>query len=360
MALFVANLRLILRDRQTLFWALAFPLVFVVVFGLLDIGSGPTNVTGAIIDQANTSLSHSITEQVSHLSFVDLKPGLNTLDAAQAALQNGNIDFVVVLPPQLADVGASQDAVPLRVLYEPANAISNQAIIGALAQVVDQINLNFTGQPRVLALQTEAISGQQASYFDVVLVGLVGMALMFNSIITIAVKLSMYRDQKVFKRLLATPLPVSRFFSSFILAHMLLALVQVGVILAVGVFVFGGTIHGNVGWLFLMAAIGNIIFLNIGFIVGGFAKTPAAASGLGNIVVLPMLFFTGIFFSVNSLPSFLPKLVQVLPLTPLVNVLQTVAIDGRTPLADAGALALLGGWVVVSSFLAVRLFRFRD
>lgn len=357
--LLITNIRLILRDRQTLFWALVFPLIFVIVFGLLDIGNGPTSVTGVIIDQANTDLSHTIANQVTNLDFVKLKTDLTTVDDARKSLENGDIGFVLVLPPDLANVGHTASPVGVQVFYDPANAISNQAILGALNQITDGINLAATGQPNILAVAPQSVTGQNINYFDIVLVGLVGMALMFNSIITIAVKLSMYRDQNVFKRLLATPLQVSRFFAAFIVAHMLLALVQVGVVLLVGIYVFGGVVHGNVAWLVLIAVISNIIFLNIGFIVGGYSKGPAAASGLGNVIAMPMMFFSGVFFPTDSLPAFLPKVVQILPLTPLINVLRSVALDAKSPLVDPGSLALLGGWIVVSSVLAIRLFKFR-
>ena len=116
---------------------------------------------------------------------------------------------------------------------------------------------------------------------------------MTNSIISIAVRISTYRNQSVLKRLLVTPLPVWKFFAGEIAAHLLLALAQAGVILAVGVFVFGGDIHGNVGWVLVITMLGTVVFLNIGFILSAWANSPAAASGMGNAVALPMMFFAG-------------------------------------------------------------------
>ena len=95
-------------------------------------------------------------------------------------------------------------------------------------------------------------------YFDVVLIGLVGMGIMTNSIIFIAVKISTYRSQKMLKRPLATPLPVRRYFASEVLAHLVLAMVQAGIILAVGVLVFGGNVYGNILWLFLIVALATV------------------------------------------------------------------------------------------------------
>lgn len=34
--LFIASIKMLYRDKQALFWALAFPVIFTVVFGLFD------------------------------------------------------------------------------------------------------------------------------------------------------------------------------------------------------------------------------------------------------------------------------------------------------------------------------------
>ena len=77
--------------------------------------------------------------------------------------------------------------------------------------------------------------------------------------------------------------------------------------------------------------LGTVVFLNIGFILSAWARSPAAASGMGNAVALPMMFLAGTFFSTASLPWLLPYAAMVLPLTPMLDALREVAINS-TPL----------------------------
>jgi ABC-2 type transport system permease protein len=135
-------------------------------------------------------------------------------------------------------------------------------------------------------------------------------------------------------------------------------MVQAAIILAVGVFVFGARIHGNVAWIFVIVPLGTLVFLNIGFILSAWARTPAAASGMGNAIALPMMFLAGTFFSTATFPWVLPQLVQALPLTPMLSALRQVAVDGA-PLWDTWPqLAILGGWAVATAVVATRVFRF--
>jgi len=229
---------------------------------------------------------------------------------------------------------------------------------GAVRNLVSDIH--SAGAPVVPSrlLTADVILVPEVDYFDYVLLGLLGLGIMTNSIISIAVRISTFRNQSILKRLLVTPLSIWKFFAAEITAHVLLALVQAGIILALGVFVFGGHVHGNLVWVLLITVLGSIVFLNIGFILSAWAKSPAAASGMGNAVTLPMMFLAGTFFSTGALPWILPQLSLALPLTPMLGALRDVAIDSE-PIWDTWPyLAALGGWVAVTGIAAVKVFKF--
>jgi len=359
--MFIANIKMMVRDRQTIFWAVAFPVIFVVVFGLFDLGGGGSAEI-VIIDQANTPLSRDIIQKLEDIEFLDASEPYDSLEEAQKALNDGALEYVLVIPQALSTLSGGVlpgSAVSLDLYYDQSNIQINQMVIGVIRQFLDQVNLQLARAPQLVSLSPEAIQARQVDYFDVLLMGLIGMGVMVNSIISIAVKISTYRNQNILKRILVTPLPIRNYFASEVLAHLLLAMVQVAIIIAVGVRLFGARIYGNVLWIFLIAAFANIIFLNIGFILSAWAKSPAAASSMGNAIALPMMFFSGTFFPTSNLPAFLPELVRVLPLTPMLEALRHVSIDGWAIWQTWPELAILAGWVVVSSAAAMRLFRFR-
>jgi ABC-2 type transport system permease protein len=205
----------------------------------------------------------------------------------------------------------------------------------------------------------QSLMGGTSRYFDVVLIGLVGLGVMFHSIMGIAVKLSAYREQMVLRRFLVTPLRIWKFFVALFTAHLILAMVQTSVILLLGILVFRGTVYGNLGWVFLIVLVGCPIFLNIGVILSAFAKSPAAASGMGNVVVVPMMFFSGVFFPVENFPRVLSDITRIFPLKALLDLLREVGIHGGRPWDEPWALVLLGAWLLGSSLCAVRVFKFR-
>ena len=354
LALTIANLRMMARNRQTTFWALFFPLMLVVVFGIFDFES-PDSASLAIIDDAGTPASDSLREKLSQIKLLTLHG--QTLDATEARQQiaEGELDYLIIIPQGFDQSQTQAGAEPVILVYNSANQERNQLIEGTLQSLITQTQAASQPSTQVVS---QGILVPQASYFNLVLMGLVGLGVMTNSIISIAVKISTYRNQSILRRLLITPLPIWKFFAAEITAHVILALVQAGIILAVGIYAFGGSVDGNIFWIFIVVAMGALVFLNIGFIVSAWANTPAAASGMGNVVALPMLFFAGTFFSTANLPWLLPYLAEALPLTPMITGMREVALNSASLWDIWPQLATLAAWISVTAVAAIKVFRF--
>ena len=360
LALTIANLKMLARNRQAAFWALFFPLLLVVVFGLIDIkGVGAGSL--AIVDQANDAKSESLRARLAAVEFLELESGFDGENQARLKVAEGELDYLVIIP-QGFGLSGTQAGRPspsgVRLLYQSRNEQRNQLVDGLVRSLVAETQDGGLSLPVSQLVVSEVIQTPEVDYFDQVLMGLIGLGIMTNSIISIAVRVSTYRNQEILKRLLVTPLPIWKYFAGEVIAHLALAAVQVAIILLVGVFGFGANIHGNVVWLFLIALLGSTVFLNIGFILSAWAQSPAAASGLGNAVALPMMFFAGTFFSTATLPWVLPHAAHALPLTPMLEALREVAIDSGHLWDTWPQLGILGLWVIASAFIASRVFRF--
>jgi ABC-2 type transport system permease protein len=349
----VANLKMMVRNRHTTFWALLFPLLLVVVFGLFDIDNfGSASL--AIIDESQTPRSRSLAESIGSLKLLSLEADPASIEEARQRVEEGELDYLLLIPEAF---GVSQQS-PVSLTYSSRDPDRNQLVEAAINSRVLETSVRNDVDQSNPGVVSEELSVQQVSYFDVVLLGLVGLGIMTNSIISIAVKISTYRNQSILKRMLVTPLAIWKYFAAEITAHLVLALVQAAIILAVGVFIFGAQVHGNLLWLMVIVLLGSLIFLNIGFILSAWANTPSAASGMGNAVALPMIFFAGTFFSTASLPWLLPQVAQALPLTPMLSAMREVAIDSAPIWEVWPQLAALGGWAAATALAAVKVFRF--
>jgi ABC-type polysaccharide/polyol phosphate export permease len=107
----------------------------------------------------------------------------------------------------------------------------------------------------------------------------------------------------------------------------------------------------------LLILLGAIQFSGIGLLIASRAGTIETVSGLMNLVMLPQWIAAGIFFSVDRFPQVFQPAIQLMPLTPLIQTLRRVMLEGAS-LGDLGIqLALIAAWSVVTFALALRWFR---
>ena len=358
LTLTIANLKMMARNRHTTLWSLVFPLMLVTVFGLFsNLGGGRPSL--AVIDQARTPLSRSLLEQLASVDFLTTNDFLaRELEQriARDRVESGNLDYLLVIPEGFGAGGTASPALTYRSNSPERNQLVAAAISGIIASSIVADSQAGAGSPP--ALVTSEIAVARVSFFDTALLGLLSLGIMTSSIISVAVKISTYRSQSILKRMLVTPLAIWKYFAAEIAAHLVLALVQAAMILGVGVFIFGAQIHGNLAWISLIVVLGSLVFLNLGFILSAWADTPSAASGMGNVIAMPMLFFAGAFFSTASLPWIFPYLAQALPLTPLLTALREVALYDAPLWQVWPQLAALGGWIAGTALVAIKVFRF--
>lgn len=344
--LIVADLKLLFRNKQSIFWALAFPVIFATIFGLFNFDQLP-QVQIAMYAEDEVS-AQPVLQGIRSLDAIEVVEDPSDRTEALTDLKEGDLDFVV-------EIASGGDVV---VHVNDVNADTNRIFVPVFRSVVDEVNFRMTGTERAFTVTQQSLSGRGIGYYDFVLPGLVGMGVMTYAVIGLAGTIAQYRGQKILRRIRATPLQPRTFVLALVIAHLVLAVIQAAIILAWGVFLFGGTVAGNLLWIGLFVILGNVVFLNIGFIVSTRVESAEAASGVGNAVTMPMMFFSGVFFPTSTLPWLLPAITALLPLKPMVDGIRRVALDAASItdlLPEAGQLL---AWAVVTGLLAMRVFRF--
>src|SRR5262249_10550650 len=134
---------------------------------------------------------------------------------------------------------------------------------------------------------------------------------------------------------------------------------EVGVPVGFGALAFGVPTRGS--WIALAAIslLGSLTFGSMGLLIATRLKTIEAASGLTNLVLVPMWVLSGVFFSAQRFPDAVQPAFRLLPLTALVDGMRANMLQGAS-LADLAPQAMvLGGWLLVSFACAMKLFKWR-
>src|SRR5207249_4513366 len=136
-------------------------------------------------------------------------------------------------------------------------------------------------------------------------------------------------------------------------------LVEVAVFLVFAKFLLGVPIRGRLPELVLLCLLASLAFSALGLLIASRVGSIQAASGLTNLIMLPMWILSGVFFSADRLPNAVQPIVRALPLTATVNALRANMLQGETLSAVLSQIAVITGWLIVTFFLALRLFRWQ-
>ncbi len=355
-SLYVASIKEFMRDRAAIIWTLAFPLIFIVLFGVIFNGNSAPNYTVGLVNEDNGPVSQQLVSVFKQVPSFKIQTG--TRDAQLDKLKQGQVDMVIVIPAGLSQKVEQKQTATVQMYDDPSTGQADSQIKQSIVQaIVADINKEATNTVPPLALQTNSILSHQLTYVDFLVPGILAMALMQLGLFGTATPLVTLRQEQVLRRLGATPLPRWHLLASQVLMRLTIALVQTGLILALSVWVFKVQIQGNILAVLGLVVLGAVAFVSLGYLVAAISKTVDAANGITSAVNFPMMFLSGIFFPLAALPIFLTPIVRALPLTYLGDALRQVLTGGTPTFPIWLDLAVLAGWTIACSLLAIRLFK---
>lgn len=343
------------RDPLALFFTVAFPLIFLFVFGGLFGNSGGLSLKIAIINQSETQTSKSFVEEFQKNKVLKINQDVKTIDAAKERMNRGELDATIILPATFGEVkqGQQQPTGEATVLYTQNNQQAGQtlgALLDGAFKQTSNVQAPFT-------VKTEQTNDHALSSFDYTFSGLLGFSIIGLGIFGPINVFPELKKQGVLRRLSTTPLKVWQFFLSNMITQAIVGLVTMAIMFVVAVLVFHLSIVGNVAEIALFIAFGIIMILGIGLALGGWAKNERQVAPLANLVTFPMMFLSGTFFPRFLMPEWLQTASSFLPLTPVVDGIRLMLTEGKHLVDIAPQLGMMGIWTLVIYVIAFRVFR---
>jgi ABC-type multidrug transport system permease subunit len=325
------------REPEALFWVFAFPIVLAFALGLAFKSRGPEVVRVAVESGAGAAA---------------LADALNAADRVEAVLLDSADAHERLRTGRVAIVVRSGDPLVLR--YDTTRTESDVARL-----VVGDALQEAAGRRDVAVIRDVRVTEPGARYIDFLIPGLIGLNIMGTGMWGIGFGIVKARNDKLLKRLLASPMHRSDFMLSFMLARLFFLGFEVAAVLLFGYLIFDVPVRGSLLAIATIVVLGAMAFSGLGLLVASRAKTIEGVSGLMNLVMVPMWILSGVFFAYSHFPEGLQPFIRPLPLTVLNDALRAVLLDGAPLLTTAGFLGLLVAWGGVSFGVALKIFRWQ-
>jgi ABC-2 type transport system permease protein len=323
----------VLRNRASTAFILVFPVLLLVVTGLVFLEGHPFE----------------------RRSLLVLDPG--DLERARAALAGLDEVRVEVERSEVVALGrirarmASAALLPVpggrpRLVVGPRDQLFGRGLAAALP---------FAGPLEVIPAPTRG-------YVHYLFPGVLVFCVMASGLLATGHTLVLYRQNRFLKKLATTPLPKATFVLAQVAARSLLVMAQVALLVLAAALIFGAPFTAaGLLWALPITLLGLLAFMGLGFALACVITAEDLVVDIISGIQLPLILGSEIFFPLAALPAPLAALGEWLPSTEMVRLLRAVLLYGETdPAVLLPGLAFLAGWTAITFTLSLLAFRWHD
>ncbi len=331
----LVRFREFVREPEALFWVFVFPILLAAGLGIA-FRNRPAEVLQIAV--VTPELAQSLRqEKLLEVHALDLQ-------AAEESLRSGKVAL-------LAEPSANGAVI---FQYDDTNPEGRAARL-----LADRAIQRAAGRVDPVFTDDLLVREPGSRYIDFLIPGLLGMNLMGSAMWSIGFAIVDARRKKLLKRLVASPMPRHYYLLSFLLSRILLLVVEVAALVGFGALLFHVPVRGSLLDLAVLCVLGSLSFCALGLLLASRAKTIEAASGLMNVVMMPMWIASGVFFSSQKFPDVMQPFLKALPLTALIDALRASMLQGAHLPQMAPQIGIMIFWMVACFGLALKLFRWR-
>jgi ABC-2 type transport system permease protein len=351
------NLKETYRDPLALGFLLAFPLLFMLLFGAIFSGDTIPTYPVGVIDDDNTPLSQAfIKEALAEVPALEVT-SYDDADTARKDLKFGDLKAYVVIPPGFGQQvswnwESKETDIILNITYDESDLMLSEqliSIINAVTRSFAHIEIPITINANPIHIETEI------TYIDFIAPGIIIFGLLI--LIPTSARIIVHDKEKGFlSRLLTTPTRPVDFISGYSLCLVAIAIAQIIIFILAG-WLFGMDIVGSLWLAFLIFFITGLCSIGIGMVIGSLSKSENQAEPLCWLFAMPLAMLSGCWFSVEMLPSYLRSVAYAFPYAHAIEASRGVLIRGVGLEAIGSDFLFLVGWAAVIFIIGVVLFR---
>ncbi|MBC7119240.1 MAG: ABC transporter permease [Methanobacteriaceae archaeon] len=336
------------RHKPRLIAILLFPIIAIVFFGY-GMGGSLENIPIVIVEQSHGPVTDQTVTAIKNMSLYDVKEVTSDPDQAKEMVESGEVKAAIILPPDYDNLESRQ--APTVILYvDSSDQLATQAIVPATQTLFARISGEIGVQKMQIESQTGPIAQNESSntlqsivntinfevdkiygdvkYMDFLIPGILAMTIMFACMGGMGRSIAGERETGELARLFMTPTSIATVVGGKIISKLITETGRALILLIVAIVLFGVTIKGSMLLTFLLLILTALCFVGFGIMISARAETQEDYMQMIMPFQMPMMFVSGVFYPIETMPWFFQKLAYVFPLTYANNALRAVILKG--------------------------------
>ena len=361
------------RHPARLVSILAFPIIMILLFGY-GMGGEMTDLPIVVVSQSHGDLTDLTLNTIKSTETYHVVEVIDSLSDAKQRVDSGEVKAAIILPSDYDDNSSQQKSVSLYldssdqmasqilesstqgIFYRLSNMAASQASVYTQnANVTPSLGHSLNNFKDSISLHINRIYGH-IKYIDFLVPAILGMTIMMSCMMGMGSTIAGERETGELARLFMTPTSVSTVIGGKIAAKLLIELVRALILIFMAVLLFNVSIKGGFLQTFIVLVIGALCFVGFGIMLSARTSTQEDYAQISLPFSMPMMFVSGVFYPIETMPWILQKLAYVFPLTYLNDAMRGIMLKGQT-LGDVWLdLVILLGFTVLFFIIGVKRF----
>ncbi|MGA9399038.1 MAG: ABC transporter permease [Anaerolineaceae bacterium] len=357
----------ILRDKRTLVIILIIPIMQLFLLGY-SATSDIRNIPLAVVDQCQCAESRQLLDAYRVADYFKLEYTAGSEEELRVLIETGKIKVGMLIPPdyntrlaegkaQVAFILDGSDATAGSTALSAATLIGQSHATELMIERLGRAGIDADKLRPPLEVRTRVWYNPDlvSSYF--MIPGVIGMILFAITSILTATSVVRERERGTIEQLIVTPIRPWELIAGKIIPYVLLAFIDTFEVIALGNWVFGVPVRGDLGLIVLCSGLLLLSGLGIGLFASTIANTQQEAMLITWMTLLPSIFLSGFFFPLQAMPPVLQWISYIIPLRYYLVIIRALLIKGVGMSAiwqETLALALFGLVIMAAASLRFR------
>ena len=361
------------RHPARLVSILAFPIIMILLFGY-GMGGEMTDLPIVVVSQSDGNLTDLTLDTIKTTETYHVVEVIDSLSEGKARVDSGEVKAAIILPSDYDDDTGQQKGVTLYldssdqmasqiiesstqgIFYRLSNMVASQTSVSTQdANVTPSFTNSLDNFKDNIALHINRIYGN-IKYIDFLVPAVLGMTVMFSCMMGMGATIAGERETGELARLFMTPTSVSTVIGGKIASKLLIELVRALILIFMAIILFNVSIKGGIAQTFIVLVIGALCFVGFGIMLSARTSTQEDYAQIVMPFSMPMMFVSGVFYPIETMPWILQKLAYIFPLTYLNDAMRGIMLKGQT-LGDVWLdLVVLLGFTIVFFIIGVKRF----
>lgn len=319
LALFLTRNKEFVRDRSSLSWNILMPVLIVAGFSFAFSGDIGKQFKVAVINEEAATKQAKQFLQLKHIEFysvdaIESKNPESNKSRTIEKVQRHQVDMLLDARSQQYWINTES----------PSGYLVEKILLGTKPDPSKQDSIKSSG------FKKQIVSGKIIRYIDWVIPGILSMNMMFSALFGVGFVIVRYRKNGMLKRLKATPVTAFEYLASQVASRIILIMVVTAFVFYATDFYVDFVMNGSHLSLFLVFALGALSMISLGLIIAARITSEETAGGLLNLFSWPMMFFSGVWFSLEGAAPIMQSIAEIFPLTHVTTAARAIMIDGAS------------------------------